>query len=374
MGWCHEFGVTVREGCGHPMRAGEAACECPQCGIVCEGQFNGCATVWAAGPREVVLVRPEWRAEVTAEEQLLAQEQVVAEMHAPVEEQVVAEVHLPVEEQVVGEVQLVAPVLHGLTRETHTAWPLTETQARIWLESSAARADERVETMVEVSAAGAAPPVPAADERRSQIFEWLQQSFEGLNSQMRVLSDNLSRQQQALAEVSASHEEAGRLSQLADALPERIGTAVQEAVTAGRRSLAAEAAYVAGLDRDTEPADVEPADVEPVDVEPVDVEQADVEPVQDDEPELSQPAVAVGQRAVEAERDWRTAVEDVMVDLREPNAAPEPVGVYADAPSDDQDGDAVQGLRTQLTGLASTVQGRINRSGWQEKLRSLSTR
>jgi len=296
----------------------------------------------------VVLVRPEWRAEVTAEEQLLAQEQVVAE------------VHLPVEEQVVGEVQLVAPVLHGLTREihrtheTHTAWPLTETQARIWLESSAARADERVETMVEVSAAGAAPPAPAADERRSQIFEWLQQTFEGLNSQMRVLSDNLSRQEQALAEVSSSHEAAGRLSQLADALPERIGAAVQEAVNAGRRSSAAEAAYVAGLDRDTEPADVQP--------------------VEGDEPELSQPAVALGQRAVEAERDWRTAVEDIMIDLREPNAAPESVGVYADAPSDDQDGDAVPGLRTQLTGLASTVQGRINRSGWQEKLRSLSTR
>lgn len=356
------------------MRAGEAACECPQCGIVCEGQFNGCATVWAAGPREVVLVRPEWRAEVTAEEQLLAQEQLLAE------EQVVAEVHLPVEEQVVGEVQLVAPVLHGLTREihrtheTHTAWPLTETQARIWLESSAARADERVETVVEVSAAGAAPPAPAADERRGQIFEWLQQSFEGLNSQMRVLNDNVSRQQQALAEVSASHEAAGRLSQLADALPERIGAAVQEAVNAGRRSSAAEAAYVAELDRDTEPADVEPADVQPVDVEPADVEQADVQPVQDDEPELSQPAVAVGQRAVEAERDWHTAVEDVMIDLREPNVVPELVGFYADAPPDDQDGDEVPGLRTQLTGLASTVQGRINRSGWQEKLRSLSTR
>ena len=358
MGWCHEFGVTVREGCGHPMRAGEAACECPQCGIVCEGQFNGCATVWAAGPREVVLVRPEWRAEV------------VAEMHAPVEEQVVAEVHLPVEEQVVGEVQLVAPVLHGLTREihrtheTHTAWPLTETQATIWLESSAARSDERVETVVEVSAAGAAPPAPAADERRSQIFEWLQQSFEGLNSQMRVLSDNLSRQEQALAEAAASRDAAGRLSQLADALPERIGAAVQEAVNAGRHSLAAEEAYVAELARDTEPVDVQPVDTEPV----------DVQPVEGDEPELSQPAVALGQRAVEAERDWRTAVEDIMIDLRQPNAAPESVGVYADAPSDDQDGDAVQGLRTQLTGLASTVQGRINRSGWQEKLRSLSTR
>src|SRR2546421_204901 len=30
MGWCHEFGPQIREGCGHPMRAGESACVCPQ--------------------------------------------------------------------------------------------------------------------------------------------------------------------------------------------------------------------------------------------------------------------------------------------------------------------------------------------------------
>ena len=32
------------------------------------------------------------------------------------------------------------------------------------------------------------------------------------------------------------------------------------------------------------------------------------------------------------------------------------------------------GVRSQLTSLASTVHTRINRSGWQEKLRSLSSR
>ncbi len=59
VGWCHEFGVTVREECGHPMQAGASACSCPMCGVVCEGQFAGCATVWANGPRPVSLVRPE---------------------------------------------------------------------------------------------------------------------------------------------------------------------------------------------------------------------------------------------------------------------------------------------------------------------------
>src|SRR5437762_3395887 len=56
MGWCHEFGPQIREGCGHPMRAGESACVCPQCGVVCRGRFAGCAEVWARGPRDVHVV------------------------------------------------------------------------------------------------------------------------------------------------------------------------------------------------------------------------------------------------------------------------------------------------------------------------------
>src|SRR4051812_16120814 len=58
MGWCHEFGPQIREGCGHPMRAGESACVCPQCGVVCRGRFAGCAEVWARGPRDVHVVSP----------------------------------------------------------------------------------------------------------------------------------------------------------------------------------------------------------------------------------------------------------------------------------------------------------------------------
>ena len=59
MGWCHEFGVQVRDGCDHPVTAGSSACHCTSCGVVCEGRFGGCATVWANGPRQVTLVRPQ---------------------------------------------------------------------------------------------------------------------------------------------------------------------------------------------------------------------------------------------------------------------------------------------------------------------------
>ncbi len=57
-----------------------------------------------------------------------------------------------------------------------------------------------------------------------------------------------------------------------------------------------------------------------------------------------------------------------------PPTASELVDARGGAPSADPDVESGSGLRTQLNSLASTVQTRLNRSGWQEKLRSLSTR
>jgi hypothetical protein len=56
MGWCHEFGDQINSACGHPMLAATDACSCQQCGTVCAGRFDGCAAVWARGPREPLVV------------------------------------------------------------------------------------------------------------------------------------------------------------------------------------------------------------------------------------------------------------------------------------------------------------------------------
>jgi hypothetical protein len=32
------------------MQAAVASCDCPECGAVCRGLFNGCAAVWLEGP------------------------------------------------------------------------------------------------------------------------------------------------------------------------------------------------------------------------------------------------------------------------------------------------------------------------------------
>lgn len=68
MGWCHEFGPQIRPGCDHPMVADAQACRCPECAVVCEGRFAGCAQVWARGPVTVTLQRaavPEGGAALT---------------------------------------------------------------------------------------------------------------------------------------------------------------------------------------------------------------------------------------------------------------------------------------------------------------------
>ena len=59
MGWCHEFGMEIEVGCGHPMVAGSTACSCAQCGTQCNGRFEGgCEAVWSRAPRPNAPGRP----------------------------------------------------------------------------------------------------------------------------------------------------------------------------------------------------------------------------------------------------------------------------------------------------------------------------
>lgn len=55
MGLCRAFGPQIAPGCDHPIQARSDSCRCEQCGVVCEGLFEACPSVWAAGPQPVVL-------------------------------------------------------------------------------------------------------------------------------------------------------------------------------------------------------------------------------------------------------------------------------------------------------------------------------
>jgi hypothetical protein len=46
VGWCQDFSVEIADGCTHPMRPGLSYCSCDECGVVCQGKFEGCPEVW----------------------------------------------------------------------------------------------------------------------------------------------------------------------------------------------------------------------------------------------------------------------------------------------------------------------------------------
>jgi hypothetical protein len=225
------------------MRAGESACLCRECGVVCEGQFNGCAAVWAAGPREVVLARSGPEALDVAPEPLAAAQ--------------------------------------------------------------------------------------TAHQSRERVVGWLQDSFEGLSAQMRVLSDAVNRQQQVLGDMTEAQAAAARLSELADVLPERIGQAVYEALSAHQPS------------HDPRP-EAWGEDV-----------MGELRRV-NDRPPVEPTPIEVGDELAPQLMRERTIIDLTPMDTDSGTSAPRVV-------------------RSHLGSVASTVESPINRGGWQEKLRSLST-
>ena len=66
MGQCYEFGVAIHAGCGHAMRVGPTGgqCECPTCGAVCQGRFEGCVGILEQ-PGYIPVTAPQWAVDLT---------------------------------------------------------------------------------------------------------------------------------------------------------------------------------------------------------------------------------------------------------------------------------------------------------------------
>lgn len=175
MGWCHEFGVRVNEGCDHPMTAGSDSCQCEECGIVCWGRFASCDVVWAQGPRPVTVANAPGDSFERATKQLPLDEIAEAEPPPPPPPRPFA--------------TPVASLYHG-----------------------------------------APGGFGEAGDARIEVMAWLRSAFDGLRAELRVLSDNIARQQSAIADVVDAHEAAAGIVQVAESLPGRVATAVSEAV------------------------------------------------------------------------------------------------------------------------------------------------
>ena len=66
MGQCYEFGVTIKDGCGHAMRVPTktGACVCPTCQARCEGRFEACARI-VSEKGYVPVTAPQWAVDCT---------------------------------------------------------------------------------------------------------------------------------------------------------------------------------------------------------------------------------------------------------------------------------------------------------------------
>jgi hypothetical protein len=190
MGRCHEFGSQIREGCGHPMRAGERACACPECGVVCEGQFDGCPDVWARGPRPVALT--------------------------------------------VTGAAIAAPRVRALSAGPATA--------------QASEATVPPANGHSVPPPPQPPPSPGPSARpgsqdqggdsRTEILRWFEDAFDELRNELHAVASTVTRQQAMLAELLDSREAELRVVMVAESLPELAGEAAAKALADQSGSLA----------------------------------------------------------------------------------------------------------------------------------------
>lgn len=179
MGRCHEFGSQIREGCGHPMRAGERACSCPECGVVCQGQFDGCPEVWARGPRPVALT-------VTP----------TAAINAP-------------------RVRALAPGPDAAQAPAHAAGS----------NGYAAQAPPPPPPPPPRAAATAQP------RQATEVLKWFEDAFDELRNELHAVVSSVTRQQAMMAELLDSREAELRVVMVAESLPELAGEAAAKALT-----------------------------------------------------------------------------------------------------------------------------------------------
>jgi hypothetical protein len=186
MGRCHEFGSQIREGCGHPMRAGERACACPECGVICQGQFDGCPGVWARGPRPVALT--------------------------------------------------VAPAIEAPRVRALAAGPDPGRAGMNGPTVAAATSNGNGNGNGNAGYAAPPPPPPRAEPAqsggtRTEILQWFEDAFDELRNELHALANTVSRQQAMLAELLDSREAELRVVMVAESLPELVGEAAAKALT-----------------------------------------------------------------------------------------------------------------------------------------------
>ena len=208
------------------MQAGETACACPECGVVCEGLFDGCPDVWARGPRPVALS--------LSSAAPLRMRGLNAGPPAHVEEP--------------------APPPPADSAPSSSALPPSAPQPPVPQPSrsspfQAAPPPPRPSPLANgfsgasvppprPTRTAAPPPPPQAPPRQQQIgaetrtdvLRWFEDAFDDLRHQLHAVVSTVTGQQAMLAELLDSRDTERRVAMVAESLPELAGEAAAKAL------------------------------------------------------------------------------------------------------------------------------------------------
>lgn len=171
------------------MEAGEQACACPACGVVCEGLFDGCPEVWERGPRPVAFVSAA----------------------------------------------ISAPRARALN-----PGPAPEPQPR-WQQPPVPPPPAYQSPLANGFSGGAVsppppppPPLPPRQQpgagSRADVLHWFEGAFDELRGELHAVAGTLTRQQAMLAELLDAREAELRVVMVAESLPELAGEAAATAL------------------------------------------------------------------------------------------------------------------------------------------------
>lgn len=216
------------------MRAGERACACPECGVVCEGLFDGCPDVWARGPRPVTLTNVaalggNGVAPVRAlNAGPVPPAEAAAVTHATPVGQAASPAAMPAAPAAMpaaatgggtGSVMPGTPFL----RPTPPPPPPPSNGFGRGRQQPPPRSDRRDPEPEPVSTA-------QPNGARTEILRWFEDAFDEVRNELHAVVSTVTRQQAMLAELLDSREAELKVVMVAESLPELAGEAAAKAL------------------------------------------------------------------------------------------------------------------------------------------------
>lgn len=224
------------------MRPGDKSCNCPECGVVCGGQFDGCADVWARGLRPVTISAPasvsvangaEWSPSAVlnppavggpGRREVMTRATENARTTARVTEPPAASRSHPPDTAEPEPPPAVPPTYSAAPRRSPAPPPRSEPrppEPPSAVGHPPTGVGQRQTTPVKLADSGVA---------RTQLFQWFEAEFDKLRGDLQAVVGTVTQQQAMVAELLEDRHVAQRLSVLAGSLPEIVDEAVKSAV------------------------------------------------------------------------------------------------------------------------------------------------